>query len=486
MWTSSRLSGAITIYCAVIFSVLAGIFVTLFHEVRGSTIRFQIECGMDMGLFSVFAEYNRELLDRYDLFFIDSSYGWKSATYHNTEGHLLEYLQYNLEPERDITIGTVTDLYDMKVLETHFTEMALATDHMGALVRYEAIQYMRTKYGLELVEDLQGYMQEIEDYELLSVDTSSKRAETDATIAKAKEEGVQISEDEWVELDFDNPADEINADRSRGILNFTLEDVNDLSQAAVDLSTYSSHRELSKGTGITLPKGGTPDWEEEAGFTGQLLFQEYCMERMGNYLSPMQDGQLKYQIEYLISGNNCDIENLKDVANSLIWLREAANVVYLMQDQVKMAEVEALAWTLTALAPYLQPAVKASLVLAWAYAESVIDVRHLLAGGKVPLMKSSSDWNLSFSSILDYKSFLSNDEKEGKGLDYATYLRILMALTDEDELTMRAIDIMEMDLRLTPGNEYFRMDGCIFGVTALAYVASGYGYEYHIKRTYYY
>ena len=40
------------------------------------------------------------------------------------------------------------------------------------------------------------------------------------------------------------------------------------------------------------------------------------------------------------------------------------------------------------------------------------------------------------------------------------------------------MDLMEMDIRLTEGNEAFRMDGCIERIGAQAVIKSGYGYEY--------
>ena len=45
---------------------------------------------------------------------------------------------------------------------------------------------------------------------------------------------------------------------------------------------------------------------------------------------------------------------------------------------------------------------------------------------------------------------------------------------------------MEADIRMTPGNENFRMDGCVDAITAQAAVESGYGRSFQITRTYQY
>lgn len=67
-------------------------------------------------------------------------------------------------------------------------------------------------------------------------------------------------------------------------------------------------------------------------------------------------------------------------------------------------------------------------------------------------------------------------------MSYEDYLRIMLYVQPANTLTMRFMDLMEMDIRRTPGNENFRMDGCIDGLEAEAAIRSGYGYQFTIKR----
>ena len=39
---------------------------------------------------------------------------------------------------------------------------------------------------------------------------------------------------------------------------------------------------------------------------------------------------LKYQLEYLLSGKESDLENLESVAEQILWIREGINFTYLM------------------------------------------------------------------------------------------------------------------------------------------------------------
>ena len=69
------IKGEITIFLALSLTIICGFILAILESARVAVIRMEIEIAMDMGIQSIFAEYNRELLERYDLFFIDTSYG---------------------------------------------------------------------------------------------------------------------------------------------------------------------------------------------------------------------------------------------------------------------------------------------------------------------------------------------------------------------------------------------------------------------------
>ena len=48
------------------------------------------------------------------------------------------------------------------------------------------------------------------------------------------------------------------------------------------------------------------------------------------------------------------------------------------------------------------------------------------------------------------------------GISYEGYLRIFLALMmNQEDKAMRSMDMAELDIRKTVGNEYFRMDQCV-------------------------
>jgi hypothetical protein len=136
------------------------------------------------------------------------------------------------------------------------------------------------------------------------------------------------------------------------------------------------------------------------------------------------------------------------------------------------------------LCPELAEPVKYTILYAWAYVESLQDVKILLRGGRVPVVKTASDWKTGINSIKNVKGSLSDTEGEGRGLNYKEYLEVMLFLTDGRDRTFRAMDIMEMDIRQTPGNAAFRLDGCFDTYQAKLSVSSGFGYHYEMERLY--
>ena len=81
--------GSITIFLALILSLILSLVSASIESVRMSAARTQILNSMDIGLYSLFGQYDRFLLKNYDLFFLDGTQGGTefnlSAVYDNLE-----------------------------------------------------------------------------------------------------------------------------------------------------------------------------------------------------------------------------------------------------------------------------------------------------------------------------------------------------------------------------------------------------------------
>lgn len=168
---------------------------------------------------------------------------------------------------------------------------------------------------------------------------------------------------------------------------------------------------------------------------------------------------IQYEVEYLIAGKDSEKENLGSVLWKMIHLRFPINALYVYQDAAKRKEAGAIASSILGITgiPPLAAAAKHLLLLALAYGESIIDVRNLAEGKKVPLVKSKSSWQLSFQGLAG----LHCTRKTSKnGLTYEDYLVLLLVMQKEkEEKYFRMMDVMEDNIRKKDAG--FRMDQCL-------------------------
>lgn len=469
--------GEITVFLALVLTILISVLFTVIETARINAIQFQTECVADMALQSALAEYNRELLEQYELFFIETGYGTKEAGYILLEQHLRDYMQNNLQTEQEIWSTDCRDLLQLHAESVAVTKATGAADGDGAVLLKRAVEYMLQKNGMVDLSDILDNARITKQQGLLEDTMEKKRRKNEAAIDNV-DTSVEDEDGKRRKIPINNPADAVNSRRgSVGILRLvTKGEV--ISDTEVNLKDYLSHRGYEEKDGFLLKSSGAVMGED-------VLFQKYLMEMCGNYVKRKSNSRLSYQTEYVLCGNSTDYENLKEVVNRLLVLRETANFTYLMSDASKQAEAESLALTLSAviLFPELKDLIKLSILIAWAYAESVNDVRILLSGGKVALWKSSHTWRMGLKDALRLKMSTEGTGSDETGLSYEAYLHILLALTDKRERNLRFMDVIEMDIRQTDGNEHFQIDHCIDAFTVEMITASAKGHSCLIKRT---
>ena len=471
-------SGYLTVYVALTLTVMVSLCLVLIAGVRRHTIAIESECVMDIGMDSVLAEYHRVLLERYGLLMVDTSYGTDYPSYYNTEQHLSEYLERNLSCEDCGFLPFLyRDLLGMELQDVQVLKVSLATDGGGRVFQRRAVECMRSRLGLETVEKLLEWMETVDGYGLLEEDVE---AQLDRVSEELQEYGASekhIGEEVWGKTESLDPTEAIQAMRQEGILKWVVEDVSQLSETVVEPSQYISGRyargEVNQGN---YPQG------EQLSPVDNILLLEYFLNYAGRYGKPMENSLLQYQVEYLLCGKAGDKDNLRHTANLLCGIREAANVIYLLGNEAKRSEVEAVAAVLAGVIaqPELQPLFETALILAWAYLESLYDVKTLLAGGRVELLKTEENWHYSLTNIWNAQT--ETAKGEGTGLSYEDYLRIFLYVQPSELSTMRFMDLVEMDIRRTPGNSCFRIDGCIDRLEAEALIRSGYGYSFTVRR----
>ncbi len=460
--------GYLSIYMSLTLLVMLSLCLTLIEGARRSCSRLEAECAVDIGLNSVMAEYHRELFRQYNLFYIDSSYGTPVPSYCNTQNRLEYYVEENLNiREGDGPSKVYKDFLGLELLDASVYEVAFATDDNGMRFQKKASQVMLDEVGIGYVEDVLTWIGMVDAYKLTEFNLEEERH-------KITREIEEVVGKESVGYDFPMPMDYISVLSGQGLL-MNLINSDKISNQKVDLSTHISKRRQNGAL-----NSGNASSSESISTVDRILFHEYVINHAGYYGQEKEGSLLKYQVEYVLHGADSDKENFVNVVTKLFLIRGAANVIHIYSDSVKMGAVRAVAYATTGLFPELEPIVEAALVLGWAYVESLYDVKVLLSGGKVPLLKNATDWHYDLGSILYSVDMEVGDENQ-RGLQYKDYLHILLYLTNSQKLTFRFMDLMEMDIRITDGNAEFRMDGCIEWMSVQAIVRSRMGYVHNVQ-----
>lgn len=475
-----RRTGAyLTVYLALTMAVLLSLCMALIEGTRCNAVQLEGACAVEIGMNSVFAEYHRELLEQYNLFAIDTSYGSAQPAIGSTQAHLADYMRKNLQDDEVDLMGWLCrDFLDMELGECTITSAAYLTDDNGAVFHRRAVQAIQDDLGLELYDEVKSWVQTVESNELTERDIAAEKQALDEELEEYDGDDVQISETEWSIVEVENPTEALEEKRKEGVLKWVVEE-DSVSGASVQTENLISARigdgNCNQGNLRLADTTGLDEVVEN------FFFHEYLLRYMEHYGEEADGNALQYQLEYILMGKASDSENLKAMAERLCAIRWVANAIYLFSDRGKCIEADIMAAVIAAamLIPEATGLISKILLTGWAFAESLYDVKSLLGGGRVPLLKSDETWHYGLENAL---AFGSDSEKGTTGLSYEDYLRVLMLLEDEDTITRRAMDMVEADIRLTAGNEAFRLDGCVDCLEMSARITSSYGYETTVTR----
>ena len=435
--------GSITLFLALILSLLLSLVCTSIESVCMASARTQILNSMDIGLYSVFGQYDRKLLEEYDLFALDGSMGGGQLNLAKICDNLESYMKPVLKQNSQ----------KLELHQSGLTGYRLLTDECGEVFYQQIVQYMQETLGSQGVQLLLNKMSDRER-KTEEADLKAKQAETGGSIDRydsemnqasqksrqaaqeaenrQQQEGQISTQPAPTQPQADNPISIIKRIMKMGILELVLPPGREISTRTVSKDTMVSGRQLQQG--MEMPDGVTAD----SSYTSGVLFQQYLMNHLGNYTDPSKES-LAYQMEYVFGGRDNDIDNLKSVASKLLFIREGVNFACLMADNVKRTEAQALAAAIASgfLVPPAAVVIESALLLCWAFAESVLDVRELFAGGKIPLVKTSADWQISLSNLSSLMEGLDSMRKNNEhGLSYEDYLQVLILPVSKEKKVM--------------------------------------------------
>ena len=252
----------------------------------------------------------------------------------------------------------------------------------------------------------------------------------------------------------ENPIEAVKKMQKKGILGLVMPKESSMSQGSVKKTTLLSQRKLKSGVGLATAA-------KTHSAADRVLFGHYLGSHLSCFCTPDEKAWLSWQMEYLIGQKNTDKANLKKTVEALLVMREGANLMYLKSDARMMAKVHALAASVAAslAVPVSERLISRVLCVCWAYGESLMDVKTLLLGGRVPVVKDSDSWQLTLSQLS--KADSQAVKKQTKGLSYAGYLELLLQLQTEKQMIRRGMDMVELGMRGRTGKEGFSLDQCV-------------------------
>ena len=246
----------------------------------------------------------------------------------------------------------------------------------------------------------------------------------------------------------------VNQKYEAGLLDLLAEDI---SEKTVDQSNFPS---------VTSKEQPT---EEEGEFVDKTvqkaLFAEYNVEHFGCYTETKENTALDYEVEYILSGKDNDRDNLSSVATKLVLIRSGANLVNLLLDSTKQAEIRELAAAVSFGQVYIMKIAEILITTVWALAEAMLDTKALFEGKKIPLMKQQGDWFLSLEGLKNFTGDEATESNEKFGLGYEDYLRVLLLLEKKENQRFRTLDMIQANMCLNE-NADFRIKDCMVKVKA--------------------
>ncbi len=497
---------SITIFSALSMMLIASLLFALLESARYYGLRLQTEQMSTLVTESVFAEYNAKIWEDYHLLFLDGAYGGEEFATDKVEGVAFQLMYDNLNYDLIKEIQQATTLLRVNETQVEVERYQLATDGEGDVFLNHVVDYMRQNIPQETAKAIYNRIQEGEDLEEKAQNNGTQiekaqeslqevteekdvvqlsRAGAASQEAVAEKDVVQLSragaasqeaatEKEATEKEAtENDAAEKNEKASvlefvlklkqNAILGMVLPDVDAVSDKEITVEDVLMKRQCEQGTEVEAVE---TDWY------ARILYEVYLTTYFSNYTKGMENRALEYELEYIICGKSSDRANLEGVVERLMLAREAGNLASIMQDSAKVNEALAMATLLAGASanPGVIKAVQYGIIGAWAYLESILDIRSLLAGEKIAMIKTKAEWTTNVGNIIS--SF--NNSKKAKecvnGLTYQDYLMQFLFLEGQKKLSYRTMDVMEKNVNLEDNYKNVRMDHML--------VSAQFAYEY--------
>ena len=459
-----RLRGSITVFLSFVLTMVLGLFFTMSEVLRFFCLKKQTDRASLIAVESCFADYCRPLWEEYGLLGVDLSYGKDELDTETFEKRYYRYLDENGNAEG-------THFFQSYPKKAALLDYSVLTDNDYAGLVREAAKSVENNVGEDMISLLSELTDRVKSAEE-GTDGLSDLAGSGEDVMNGSSppasvntvEGTEPSEETKKKIrGCENPLLGIVPVSISGILKYVLPSGASVSdeKLLIPRNERNSVRTLESGT---MPSD-TPKAHEKA------LYYFWLSKTFRNFTGEARENSMSYEMEYVICGKDADVDNLKGTVWRLLLLREGLNMASLCKDSQRVGETETLALIIATLLtqPEAKDAVKYVILAIWSYVESILDLRTLLDGGKVPFFKTPADWNSDLWTLVS-DVYSGRKAKEGSGfkVDYGGYLLAFAAMTPIRTSAGRACDLIEEHIRRNEDYKNIRMDRMLYKADMLA------------------
>ena len=212
---------------------------------------------------------------------------------------------------------------------------------------------------------------------------------------------------------------------------------------------------------------------------------------------------LNNELEYVIRGSPDDEVNYAACRKRIFIMRNALNLASLYKDSSKVELIAAAAELITP-GP-LGAATQLLIAETWAALETEEDLKTLYSNGRVPVIKTSDQWQTDLSSVLDSskvkkgldeesRQYLSENREEisslpgidkaaevlTEGLSYDEHLMIMIMCLNRNIRLLRLMDIVQINMKF----RYYRDFNLLEYYTGVRYAITADGRNYVFEDSY--
>lgn len=510
-----RNKGQVTVYACGITAVCLILVIAVLQGVRIHEAKSRGYQAVLGAVHSLKGDYQPDLFRRYHIFAIDDTYYGRGEGY--MEERAMDYLRTNLNSRQSLY---AFDVVECAVVDRHYlvendcADFKLQiTDYMKEKLPVDAAKILFGEFGNGESGD-NGYENEYSKEADVWPEIWSQSRERSAEGGTGIDLDRQVSDQELRELGMEgilkdrtedsapvtvedlitynqenhvleDPRKSLSSLHSKGILYFVMPDkVSDLSTENVNLSNVPSANMHGSGWSYLIPNftgiSGIQNLtnyikeDQELSSFRQNQIQEnelygiaYAFDSFQGIQNPLyqEDEEyhaFDYELEYILMGKASDAENVKAMANRLLCIRLIPNMIYAFTDKEMEMQAETVATIICVpidMEALIEPLTYVFLAC-WGYAESIMDVKALFQGERVPVIKSDQTWQLSITNIaaLAEQEVPQTTKAQGQGnmdsqdaslgLNYSEYMAIMLALMPNSNMKYyRMLDVMELNIQ---------------------------------------